>query len=124
MYARKSNGKLEPANSIDENARLSKSAHPGSIPVSNSKMDSWRDHLLKIEIDFAELQDGTLAEMIEDPADPTKSLLAVYKNGIGQYADQWSDQNRILVPVSRADLPLEHVRLPRGAETYVDLKSA
>ena len=33
-----------------------------------------------VEIDFAELSDGSLVEMIEDPADATKTLFAVYRN--------------------------------------------
>jgi hypothetical protein len=122
MRARKLTGKLEPGNSVEENDPcLSTPDRLGPIPVSHSKTDSSRDHLPKIEIDFAELQDGSLAEIIEHPAEPTKSLLAVYKDGIAQYAEQWPDRNRIVVPLSRADSLLEHVRLPRGAEPYAEL---
>jgi hypothetical protein len=71
-----------------------------------------------VEIDFAELSDGSLVEMIQDPADPTKSLLAVYKDGSVQYAEQWRDGNRVLVPLPRTDEMLKHVRLPSGSEAY------
>ena len=49
-----------------------------------------------VEIDFAELSDGTLVEMIQSPADPTESLLAVYKDGNVQYAEQWRDETEFL----------------------------
>ena len=75
-----------------------------------------------VEIDFAELSDGTLVEMIQSPADPTKSLLAVYKDGNVQYAEQWRDGNRVLVPIPRVDEMLKHVRLPAGSEPYVGLE--
>ncbi len=38
------------------------------------------------------------------------------------YAERWVDQNRILVPLSRTDLLLKHVRLPQGAEPYHGLQ--
>jgi hypothetical protein len=74
-----------------------------------------------VEIDFAELSDGSLVEMIQDPADPTKTLLAVYKDGKVQYAKQWRDGNRILVPLPRTDEILKHVCLPAGSEPYGEL---
>src|SRR5713101_8417546 len=123
MYPGKSNGKLEPANSIEENNdRRSTPAHSDPIPASRSKTDSAQDHLPEMEIHFAELEDGSLAEMIEDPADPTKSLLAVYKDGNVQYAEQWQDRNRILVPLPRTGQMLKHVSLPAGSEPYVGLE--
>jgi hypothetical protein len=75
-----------------------------------------------VEIDFAELSDGTLVEMIQSPADPTKSILAVYKDGVVQYAEQWRDGNRILVPIPRADEMLQPIRLPSGGEPDVGLE--
>lgn len=56
-----------------------------------------------VEMDFAELPDGTLVEMIEDPANPAAFLLAVYQRGSVHYAAEWRDGNRILVPLSQAD---------------------
>ncbi len=71
-----------------------------------------------VETDFTELSDGTLLEMIEDPADPTKSRPAVYSNGTVRYTDKVHDGSRILVPLSRTDLLSKHVCLPQGAESY------
>jgi hypothetical protein len=73
-----------------------------------------------VETDFAELRDGTLVEMIEDPANPANSLLAVYQNGRAQYATKWRDRNKILVPLLRAGLTLEHVHFPQGAKRRHD----
>jgi hypothetical protein len=123
MFPRKSKGKHEPANSIEENnAHLSTPAQSAPIPASHSKTDSPQDHPLEREIDFAELEDGSLAEMIEDPADPAKPRLAVYSNGTVRYRDKLHDGNRVLVPLSRTDFLSKHVRLPQGAESYGGLR--
>ena len=120
---RKSNGKLEPANSVEkDNAHLSTSAHSGPIPASGSETDSPRDHLPEMEIDFAELEDGSLAEMMEDPVIPTKSLLAVYKGGTVQYVEKWRNGDRVLIPLPRAGQVLKHISLPAGSEPYVGLE--
>ena len=48
----------------------------------------------RVEIEFAELSDGSQVETIQNLADPTKSLLAVYKDGSVQCVEQWHDGNR------------------------------
>ncbi len=96
-------------------------AHSVSLPESDSQRGS-RDHLPERAIDFAELEDGSLAEMVEDPADSTKSRLAVYANGTVRYTDKLHDGNKVLVPLPRTDLLSKHVRLPQGAEPFGRLK--
>jgi hypothetical protein len=71
-----------------------------------------------VEVDFAVLSDGALVEMIEDPADATKTLFAVYRNQSVDYAPSVEDRGRILVPLPRADEDLRHVRLAQGARRY------
>jgi hypothetical protein len=71
-----------------------------------------------VETDFEELQGGTLIEMVEDPANPTRSLLAVYKNGIVECVEKFRDGDRVLVPLPRTDQLLRHICLPQGAEPY------
>jgi hypothetical protein len=73
-----------------------------------------------VETDFAELRDGTLVEMIEDPANPANSLLAVYQNGRVRYTKKVQDGDRVLVPLSRADLTLKHIHFPQGAKRWHD----
>ena len=90
--------------------------------IGRSKTDSPQEHLPETEIDFAELEDGSLAEIIEDPANPTKSLLAVYKDGTVQYTEKWRHRDRVLVPVPRVGQVSKHISLPAGSEPYGGLK--
>ena len=73
MRPRKSNDKVQSENSLKNNSRLP--TRPHSVPIRNdSKPHSPQKHLPEVEIHFAELEDGSLAEMVEDPADPTRSV--------------------------------------------------
>ena len=71
-----------------------------------------------IETDFAELPDGTLLDTIEDPSNPARTLLAVYRDQSVHYANQFEADDRICVPVSRTTEILRHVRFSRGAKPY------
>lgn len=71
-----------------------------------------------IEISSAELEDGTQIELIEDPQDSSRSLLARFANGDIDFAEQFEFGNRIFVPISRTSNLLRHVQLPRGAKPY------
>jgi len=117
---RKSGGKPEPPNSPKKDSVVSP-ATSDPLPAGHSKTDSPQQHLAEVEIEFAELEAGSLAEMIEDPASPTKSLLAVYKDGTVQYAEEWLNGARLLVPLPRAGQILRHITLPAGAESYVGI---
>ena len=112
-------GKPELASSVRKQpVHLSSPAPSDPLPASDSKPDSQRDDLPKTEVDFAELEDGSLAEMIEDPAVPARSLFAVYKNGTVHYAEELRNGDGFLVPLPRAGQVLRHVSLPAGAESY------
>jgi hypothetical protein len=122
MRPRKSNEKHASAKLVNKsNTPPSSSTFPDPIPEQGPDVVSSASSLPEHEVDFAELEDGTLVEMIEDPADPTKSLLAVYKNGTVQYAEKWRNGDRILIPLPRAGQVLKHIGLPAGSETYVGL---
>jgi len=69
---------------------------------------------LVVEVDFAELEDGSLLETVEDPDDSSKSLLAVYKNGEVRFERRLPAGDRVLVPIPRDRHIIKHVRLPRG----------
>jgi hypothetical protein len=122
MHPRKSNGKLEPANSLEKKQRPSDVAYSVLISASDSETGSPQNHLLEVETHFSDLKDGSLAELIEDPVNPTRSALAVYKRGIVHYAEQWRDGDRILVPPPRTGQLLKHISLPAGSEPYVRLE--
>jgi hypothetical protein len=83
--------------------------------VSVQAHDSSEKPLPEYEADFAELEDGTLVEMIEDPNNAVNSLFAVYKIGTAQYAARVDREDRVLVPVPRGQGIFKHVRLFRGA---------
>ena len=75
-------------------------------------------HKPVVETDFAELPDGTLLDTIEDPNNPARTLLVVYRNHSVHYADQFEADDRICVPISRTTEILRHVRFSRGAKPY------
>lgn len=81
--------------------------------VHPTKADS-----LPKEIDFAELEDGSLVELIENPGDPTRTALAVWREGEVFYTDRLQVGRQELVPVQREGMMLKHLRLPRGAKPY------
>jgi len=68
------------------------------------------------EVDFAELEDGTLVEMIEDPNNSANSLFAIYSNRTVHYAATVDCGDRVLVPLPRGQGIFKHVRLARGAQ--------
>jgi hypothetical protein len=99
---------------------LSQLEKVGSAIVSHSALS--REEMMSSpksrEIDFAELSDGSLVEMIRDPADAGKTLLAIYRDQFVRYAESVEDQDTILVPLARSDQDLRYVRLAQGAEPY------
>jgi hypothetical protein len=74
-----------------------------------------------VETDFAELQDGSLVDLIQDPLDPSKSMLAFYHKGVVQQVEEVRNGGRILIPTSRKEASHKHVRLPRGTEPFVSV---
>jgi hypothetical protein len=70
------------------------------------------------ETEFAQLEDGSLLEMIEDPEDSSKTLFATLRNGAASFVDQVDVGGRILRPLPRQSKIVRHVRLSRGAKPY------
>jgi hypothetical protein len=88
---------------------------------SSAKSLSLKDKLdpqQEREIDFAELGDGTLAEVVEDPRDPNRTRLAIFKKGRVRFADQLEYGGEILVPIPRSVLGFSDVKLPCGVLPY------
>jgi hypothetical protein len=69
-----------------------------------------------VETASAELEDGTLIELIEDPNDSARSQLAIFKDGMVRFANRFESENRIFIPIPRDTNLLRHVRLPRGVK--------
>jgi hypothetical protein len=71
-----------------------------------------------VETDFAELNDGTLVDLVQDSENPRCTLLAVWKDGDLRYLDQLKHENRILVPLQRKNEMFSRLRLPTEAKRY------
>jgi hypothetical protein len=67
-----------------------------------------------IETDFAELEDGSLVDLIEDPEDSSRTLLVIFNGNEARYVHEYEYKNRLLVPILRDGKIIRHVRLPRG----------
>jgi hypothetical protein len=92
------------------------SSHKNPVPENDSAAALSESRSPEHQVDFAELNDGALVEMIEDPNNPANSILAIYKNGIVQYAPAVEHKDRVLVPVPREQGLFKHVRIPRGTQ--------
>lgn len=71
-----------------------------------------------VESDFAELDNGSRVEMVEDPANSHRTKFAVFKNGEVRFVDQVLSGKEILRPLNRESEFIKHVRLSRGAEPH------
>jgi hypothetical protein len=71
-----------------------------------------------IETDFAELKDGTIVELVEDPANPGRKCFAVWNGGEIRFLNRVEQDGQVFIPPSRDSTLLESIRLPRGAESY------
>jgi hypothetical protein len=79
---------------------------------------STQNHLSEREIDFAELDDGSFVETIEDPADTMRTALAVFRNGRTRITSQLEYHDQMLVPIPRSAVGFSDVKLPSGVMPY------
>jgi hypothetical protein len=75
----------------------------------------------QVETDREELPDGTQIELIEDPEDPSKTRLAVFKDGKVRYTNRFEYEDRIFVAIPRSNHLIRHLQLPRGIERCVSM---
>jgi energy-coupling factor transporter ATP-binding protein EcfA2 len=88
-----------------------------STPHSSADGQTGKGPKRTAEVDFCELADGTLVEMIEKPRDPAQSFLAT-KNGRVRYMEKLDCGDRVLIPISKDGDIIRHVRLANGADAY------
>src|SRR6266403_1056102 len=86
--------------------------HALSAPLSKSADSSVT------EIDFVELKDGTLVELVEDPKNPGRKCLAVWKDGEIRFLDRLEQTGRVIVPLAQNSEILGRIRLPKGVELF------
>jgi hypothetical protein len=98
-------------------------APPASSPSPSSKKAAKNSGPKQlVEVDFRELADGTLVEAIEDRKDPSKSVLAIYKDGQVRYAEKLAIGSQVLIPVARTSAIIRHVSFTNGAEVFKSVR--
>ncbi len=113
------NGKHASVRSVAEkHAQPSPAVHPGPISTRPRDLRSAENCFLVEQVDFAELENGSLLEIIEAPTDPNQTLFAVSRRGRIRLVEEVKDRGRVLVPMSRNTLGLFDVKLPRGVLPY------
>ena len=75
------------------------------------------------QIDFAELVDGSLVEMIEDPEDSSASSLAVCTRKEVRIANEVESAGKRLTSISRNSGYVRYIVLPNGVEPYESVGS-
>jgi hypothetical protein len=105
-----------------KNSRRSPSVCPDPIPTSRKEIESPENRLPKVQIAFAELENGSLVETVEDPTDPNRTLFAIFRRGRVRLVEDVEDRERILVPITRSTLGFAEVKLPRGVMPYRSVK--
>jgi hypothetical protein len=96
------------------------SPHPVITLSDQSKLQVQK----KIEeVDFRELSDGTLLETVADPNEPSKTALAVFKNGQISIKPEFELGDRILLPLSNTLPGVRHIRFATGAEHHESARS-
>jgi hypothetical protein len=119
MHTRKISAKPSSAKSVTaKNVCPSGSIHPRPIPTSRKELSPPEICLPEVQIDFAELENESLVETIEDPADPTRTLFAICKRGRIRLAGHVEDRGQILMPIPRNSPGFSDVKLPQGVMPY------
>ncbi len=72
----------------------------------------------RIEVDFKHLDDGRVVELVEDPADATKTKLAVFDSGKVFITDAVDYCGQHLAPIGRMTDGLDAIHLPRLPHPY------
>jgi hypothetical protein len=75
-----------------------------------------------IETNFRALEDGSLVDLVEDPSDPRRTLLALWKNGAVTYHQELEIEGQRYIPVQRDAEILRCIPLPRSAEPYASIQ--
>src|ERR1700732_4701715 len=118
MRSKKFDAKPAPSQSVTKKNTRPSPILSSPLPKSHKELVLPKDRLPEVQIDFAELEDGSLAEVIEDPADPNQTLLAISKRARIRLAGRVEDRGRMLVPMPRHTLGFSDVKLPRGVMPY------
>jgi hypothetical protein len=104
----------------------SEDSQKGSSPVraKNSKSRRLGDtqRSTSTAIEFSELKDGSLVDLVEDPDNSSRTLLAVWKNGKTSYHRQLVRDGEVLIPLAREGEVFRYVRLAHSTEPYESVR--
>ena len=70
-----------------------------------------------VEVEFKELDDGRLVEMIEDPDAPGRTCLAVWEKGSTTVVKELAYKGQLLVPKQIDEETLRLIKLPTGTRS-------
>jgi len=107
------NGRCE-----NEAINASHNGHVNNQKQSHLVQSSPKPSSPPIEIDFKQLGDGRLLELIEDPDDPTKTKLAVFDRSQVVLASEVEYEGQVFVPMGRETDGLGDIALPHAPNPY------
>lgn len=70
------------------------------------------------EVDVVELKDGSLLELMEDAANPNRTVLGVWNGREVRFVDRLEREGQVFIPLPRNNEILKRVRLPKDAKPY------
>ena len=109
--------------SQDEATDANGDRQPQKQPDICMSLHSSQTGPVPIEIDFRQLEDGCRLELIEDPADPTKTKLAVFDGKRSQLVSQFEYRENIFVPMTRESDGLRDIVLPGAPNPYLSTET-
>jgi len=96
------------------------------VATTNSNLRLMKTRVRRVsppqEASFLKLDNGDLADLIENPENPDQTLFAVCHDGDVRYADKVECNGQTFVPMPRNSALLSDVRLPRGVQPYGTLE--
>jgi len=99
----------------------SRGSQKGSSPVRSKNRNGGQvdtQPSTSTVIEFRELKDGSLVDLVEDPDNPNRTILAVWKDGKATYHSQLKRDGAVLIPLARDGEVFRHVRLAHSTEPY------
>jgi hypothetical protein len=121
MHSKNSNARFDIAKSLPK-GKSRPVRSPVLIPKAFSEFAALEPCPSESQIDFCELPNGSLVDVVEDPNDANHTLLAIYKAGKIRLADRLEDRGRTLLPIPRSAIGFSDVKLPCGIKPHRPVK--
>lgn len=112
----------EPDNALATGVTSVRANYPTEPRATEKRSSSTREEEV-VEIDFLNLNDGRLLELVEHPENPSRTLLALFSEGTVQYLEKFEHHGRIFLPLQRNNEVLKQIRLPNAASPFDSLQA-